>query len=1395
LSAQALLARLDALGVRVAADGDRLRVSAAPGQLTDEIKASIAQCKAQLLELLAARSSGSAGEFPVSFGQRRLWFLDQLEPGNPAYHLGASHRIAVRVDVPAMEAAINDVVRRQGALRTVFRAVDGEPLQVVHPFEPRALPLHDLSALEPEQREAQRRRLTLDEAARPFDLARGPLFRAALLRLADNDHVLLFTMHHAVSDGWSLGIFLSDLHVAYEARAAGEAPAFAPLALHYGEHAARERATLSGSTLEHLLSYWRGRLANASPTLALPTDRVRPARRTFEGAALKFGLSAEVSDGLRALARAERATLYMTLLAVFKVLLYRCSGQPDIVIGTPVANRNASDIEHVIGMFVGTLPIRSDLDPHVGWRTLLAQVRENVLEAQAHAALPFEKIVDELRPDRNLAWSPVYQVIFALQNTPLASTFEVTTVASMVDLSLFMWDDGQCIHGTLEYNTVLFDASTAEGLRDQFVALAEAVLHAPDQPIGRLPMMNAAQREQLLHGWNATARPYLRDAALPALFDAAAQRWPQAVAVESADPRAEGLPVARLRYAELAHHADRLALHLLSLGVQPGDAVGLCLERSVGAVVALLAIVKAGAAYVPLEPADPPARTRLVLHDARARHVITQRSLAPRVRADGLCVIEIEQAWSQRASDASHPLPAVSAEALAYIMFTSGTTGTPKGVCVTHRNIARLVCNPDYVELGPHEVLLQFAPLAFDASTLEIWGALLNGARLVVHPTAVPTAAELAAVLRERHITTLWLTAGFFHQMVDHELDALADVRQVLAGGDVLSVPHVQRLLDAKSAGVVVNGYGPTENTTFTCCHRMRPGSKLADSVPIGRPIANTRVYILDEHGEPVPPRVAGELFAAGDGVARGYLGGDEAFARRFMPDPFDSRPGARMYRTGDLARWRADGSIEFLGRRDRQVKVRGFRIELEEIEDALRHDPAIGDAAVVARRDSTGSNTLIGYIVPRDGQTVDPAAVKRALAERCPPYMLPAALVVLPVLPLTPNGKLDRTALPEPGSHEPERAPALEPRTLVEAQLHAILERVLGRSGIGVTDNFFELGGHSLLAVRLFAQIERAFGIKLPVSVLFTAPDIAQLAQHLQAAGFRSPWSSLVPIQTEGTRRPLFMVPGIGGNVLCYSDLSRLLGPDQPLYGLQARGLDEREPPFEHIPPMAAHYLAEARKVQPHGPYRLGGTCFGGVVAYEMAQQLRAAGESVELLFLLEAWPPPPRRPLPNALRLNSHHIRFLVAALRRNLSALRGLGLMRGLRALMHGARAVAEMASQRDVYRGDRARMYVDRVSLANEQALLRYHVRPYDGMLRFAIAAKRSFIGDDSRGVWQAMAPRDYAQIELPATDSGTMLLLPYVEPLAEWMRRSIDEVDGRTSSDASQTAQAVHATGA
>lgn len=1384
LQVKQLLGLLREQDVRVWLDGKRIRVSAPTGVLTEEHRAQIESHKERIRAHLSALAeqaddanakfdaSRVEGEFPLSYAQQRLWFLDRLEPGNCAYNIAAYHEIRGPLDRAALERALEDLVRNQPALRTTFNDRDGRPMQIVQPFVSCHLELVDLSSVDPLERENEFGRIHRQVALSPFDLAAGSLYRAAVVSLEPGIHRVLLCLHHIIADNWSMGIAMAELMARYDGHCAQRAPRLEPLSTHYGDYARCEQETLTGAELDRLVDFWKAKLAGAPAVLELPTDRPRPVRQTYNGASVGVLLSREVSDALRALARKERTTLYPTLLAVFGAMLARYGGHDDVVVGSPFANRASTDLEQVVGLFVSTLPVRIRIDPNESGRDLVRQLRETVLETQAHQDLPFEKLVEALRPQRSLAISPIFQVVFALQNTPLSSSFGLITAGAMYDLSLFMWDTPTGICGSLEYNTDLFDRETIERMAGHFRQLAEAMTANPDGSLGQLPMMTLPERALIIERWNATATEYPRNASIVDLFDDVVATQPDAIAISTVEPGGEPLATESLSYRALQTAANRLAGRLAANGVREGTLVGIYLDRSIAAVVAMLAILRCGAAYVPLDTHDPAARSAEIVRDARIGTVIASRTqpLTGEFQIDGL--VAVECALEADASSSSEvAAQTADADDLAYVLFTSGTTGRPKGVCVSHRSIVRLVRNTNYAQFGPDDRILQFAPLAFDAATLEIWGALLNGGRLVVYPRRLPSAQDLADALRSHGITILWLTSGFFHYMVENELAALAQVRCVLSGGDVLSPIHVQRLLDAKSEGAVINGYGPTENTTFTTCHVMRPGLRLVGPVPIGRPIGNTRIYILDPAGQPVPVGVAGELYAGGDGVAHGYLGNPEETARRFVADPFDATGAGHLYRTGDLTRWRSDGTVEFLGRLDRQVKVRGFRIELEEIEGALRDLPQIQDAVVVARRDEAGINVLVAYLVPREDKEIDQAFVRRHLSAMLPDYMMPGAMVVLSALPLTVNGKLDRAALPEPTT-QVHTSNVVEPRTVLETQLHAIWEKLLGYSGFGMTDNFFDLGGHSLLAIRLFAQIDRIFGVRLPVSTLFQAPTLVQLAAMLEHQGLAPRWTSLVAIQPEGTRPPLFLVPGLGGNVVCYNRLARLLGTDQPVYGLQSRGLDGKEQPFERIEPMAAHYINEIRRVQPRGPYHLGGTCFGGLVAYEMAQQLRAQGEDVPFLMLLESWPPSRYLFLFDKIRLYSSHLRFVISATKRNLQEIAALSPRVMLGALRKRLGVLGEIVEQRDVYRGDRATMYVDAVSTANHRAYIHYKPRPYVGRLLLVIASAREFRGPDTRRWWRGLAPSGYIQREIPVTSSGPLLISPHVEVLAEWMREAL-----------------------
>jgi amino acid adenylation domain-containing protein len=1052
-----------------------------------------------------------AGELPLSFSQQRLWFVDQLEPGSPAYNVAKSFHVLGRLDAAALERALGEVVRRHEVLRTVFRAVNGRPVQVVLPVVPHALPVADLRDLPEAGRREEVRRLATADVAAPFDLSRGPLLRSTLLRLGPDDHGVLFTMHHIVSDAWSFNLLVREMTVLYEAFAAGSPSPLPDLPFQYADFAAWQRRRLQGEALEVELGYWRRQLDGIPALLALPTDRPRPAVQTFRGGEAAFALPAALSESLKALGRSQGTTLFMTLLGAFQALLGRYSGQEDVCVGTPIAGRNRREVEGLIGFFVNTLVMRASLGEAPTFRQLLRQVRDASLEGHLYQDLPFERLVEELAPERSLDHTPLFQALFALQHPqegmavgglrlgPLGA--ERDTVK--YDLTLLMTDGRAGLRGSLGYRSDLFEGRTAARLAIHLEALIEAAVASPDLPLSELPLLREAERHQLAVEWNDNAA-LLRPVTVSRLFEEQAARAPEAVAVSFA---AEGLT-----YGELDRRANRLARRLRELGVGPESRVGLMMDRSPDLVTALLGILKAGGAYVPLDPSYPEKRLALMAADAGLALVLSETKLAAAAslaRADVYYLDRDEERESLALQSDAALAVAGDPDGLAYVMYTSGSTGRPKGVAVTHRNVVRLVRGASYAGMGPAEVFLQLAPVSFDASTLEIWGPLLNGGRLVLYPERRTSLEDLGRTLREQGVTTLWLTAGLFHQMVEERLGDLATVRQLLAGGDVLSPRHVRRAVEETGGLTLINGYGPTENTTFTCCHPVTAGALPGASVPIGRAVTNTQVYLLDGNLQPVPVGVAGELYTGGAGVARGYLDQPALTAEKFVPSPF-GEPGSRLYRTSDLARYLPDGAIEFLGRADQQVKVRGFRIELGEIEAVLRSWPEVADAAVVAVAGAGGAagKRLVAFVAASGGPGGEAAGAALAaelrghLSRHLPDFMVPSPILVLDQIPLGPTGKLDRRRLLEAfeGRGEAAAAGRVAPRTGTEERIARIWCEVLDLREVGVHDDFFELGGHSLLATQVLSRLRQTFEKEIPLRLLFEVRTVAELAEQVES-------------------------------------------------------------------------------------------------------------------------------------------------------------------------------------------------------------------------------------------------------------------------------------------------------
>jgi amino acid adenylation domain-containing protein len=1034
--------------------------------------------------------AGRTGALPLSFAQERLWFIDRLDPGSAVYNVPVARRLGGALDEAALERALGEIVRRHEALRTTFTEVDGSPVQVIAPFVGFALPVEDLSGLSEADREAAVRRRAGEEARRPFDLSAGPLFRAALLRLGADDHVLLISMHHVVSDGWSMGVLFRELAVLYEAyRDGGESP-LAELAVQYADYAVWQREQLEGEVLDRQLSYWRERLAGAPELLELPTGRPRPAVQTYRGAAVPVELSRELVERLQALGRSEGATLYMVLLGAFQVLLSKYGGGEDVVVGSPIAGRTRREVEELIGFFVNTLVLRTDLSGDPSFRETLRRVREATLGAYAHQELPFERLVAELQPERSMSHTPLFQVAFTLNNAQdtgggladlsvrgVGTELEV----AKLDLSLGLSAGSDGLRGGLTYSTDLWEAATMQRLVRHFTRLVEQVAADADVRLSRLELLDEAERALVLKEWNGTAAGYPADRCIHELFEAQAVRTPDAVAVRFEEES--------LTYRELNARANRLAHHLARLGVGPETHVGICLERGTKMIISVLAVLKAGGAYVPLDPAYPAERLAFVLADAGVPVLVTQESLRAALPAgDGVAVVSVDGDEERIAAESTeNPERDARPGHLAYVIHTSGSTGRPKGVMVPHRGLSNLAyAQARRLGIDGTSRVLQFASFSFDAAVAELFGALLAGATLVLASReALLPGPGLLETLRRGRVTVATLPPSVLAMLPP---DDLPELRTVVSAGEAVDAATVERWSGGRA---FVNAYGPTETTVCATSARCRADGRVP---AIGRPLENVRVYVLDAAGQPAPVGVPGELYVGGVGVARGYLGRPGLTAGRFVPDPFGGETGARLYRTGDRVRWRPEGILEYLGRLDEQVKVRGFRIEPGEIEAVLSAHAEVREARVIVREDAPGDRRLVAYVV--GGVAAD--ELREHLRRGLPEYMVPSAYVVLEALPLTPNGKLDRKALPAPelGSAEEKY---VAPRTPVEEVLAGIWAEVLRLERVGVEESFFELGGHSLLATRVVSRVRELFGVELPLRVLFERPTIAGLARAVE--------------------------------------------------------------------------------------------------------------------------------------------------------------------------------------------------------------------------------------------------------------------------------------------------------
>lgn len=1171
---------------------------------------------------------------PLSYDQTRLWYLDQLDPNSAAYNLCGSIAIEGELQTSLIEKCLNTIVQRHETLRTIFLKTEQEPLQKILPDLKIKLQHYDLRKSDKKTQQQQIKQIIKKETNKPFELDKSPLLRAALLQLIDKNYQLVLTMHHIISDEWSLAILLHEFASLYKTYALKQPLQLPDLPIQYADFSVWQQTLFTQGTWNQQAQYWKEKLANTNTTLNLPFDHVRPLIPSYRGAIKKLILNKSVAINAFALAKKNNASLFMFLVSVFNILLYRYTQQEDILVGTPIANRNQSEIANLIGFFVNTLILRTDLSGNPTFQTLLERVRQVAIEAYENQNIPFDQLVVALNPERRLNNTPLIQVLFVLQNAPTQSLeipglklalSELYNETAKFDLTFSVGETSEGLSLTVEYSTDLFESTTIQRMINHYCNLLQSAIASPEQTISQLPMLSEQEKNQLLFEWNKTYCALPNNKTISQLFEEQAEKTPNNIAVIYEDQS--------FTYQEFNEKANQFAHYLRTLNVKPETLVAICMERSLELLISIFGILKAGGAYVPLDPTQPEKRLSFILEDSNPAILITESTLANKFSHYQGQLILIDKQWKDITANSKDNLPSLTKlENLAYVTYTSGSTGKPKGVLIEQKSVINFLCSmQEKFPLEKNDAYLFKTNFAFDVSVTELFGWIFQGGKLVILKNGDEKIAKNIFITVNNHkITHINFVPSTLQIMLDDisdlDIKNMHHLKYLFTGGEPISKNLVGTIKNLLGKTHFINIYGPTETTVWATSFDLK---KNFDSIntPIGKPLHNITTYILDNHLQMVPTGVIGELYIGGSCLARGYLNRPELTTEKFIRDPFNNESNHRLYKTGDLCRYLPDGNIEYLGRIDHQVKLRGFRIELGEIEFALRNESDIKNALVIVH-EHAGNKYLVAYLIRHNGILEGDAAkqrnkkLKNSLGDQLPEYMIPSVFVYLSEMPLTASGKINRHALPAPEAIL-KSTDKIKPRNDVELELTHIWQKLLNVDDIGVTDNFFDLGGHSLLATRIIGEIAKKFNANISLAAFNINPTIEQLATLMHQTVKSTHWSPLIALQPNGNKLPFYCVHPAGGNPLCYIDLARNLGNDQPFYALQALGLDGVSKPQMTIEEMATTYIQAIRAIQPHGPYQIGGWSMGGTIAFEMAYQLEQRGEKVSLLALLDTISP----------------------------------------------------------------------------------------------------------------------------------------------------------------------------